>query len=358
MRIALTASLVLPVREAQTGGATAFICDLAAALAERGHEVTVYCAEGSSLAGLRLVQVPVDPAVSAARVRPAGSPAAPAAAVPALREAFARQLEAVREDEPDALSQHAFDAEAIELAEGLPAEGLPVLHTLHLPPLVPAVVAAARSSAAPFVTVSEACAGAWREAGLGSVGVIRNGVPSFEVPEPAGPAGVAGGDGAEQVALVAGRISPEKGTATALRAAAALGLRPQVVGPVYDRDYWAREVRLPAWAVERRHLWRLMARSAVTLMPVQWDEPFGLVAAESQVAGCPVAGYRRGGLPEAVEEGVGGHLAAPGDFEGLLAAARACLRLDRAAVRAAALRRLLIGPVAEAYERELAALRR
>jgi glycosyltransferase involved in cell wall biosynthesis len=343
MRIAVTASLVLPVREAQTGGATAFLCDLAAALHERGHEVTVYCAEGSSLAGLRLVQVPVDPAVSAARVRPGASPAA---AVPALRQAFARQFEAVRAEEPDAVSQHAFDAEAIELAEGLP-----VLHTLHLPPLVPAVVEAARSSAAGFVAVSEACAEAWRGAGLRAVGVIRNGVPFFEVPAAVG--GVV-----EPVALVAGRISPEKGTATALRAAAALGLRPRVVGPVYDHDYWARAVRLPTEAAERRQLWRLMARSAVTLMPVEWDEPFGLVAAESQVAGCPVAGYRRGGLPEAVEEGVGGHLAAPGDFEGLLEAARACLRLDRRAVRAGALRRLLIGPVAEAYERALAGLRR
>jgi glycosyltransferase involved in cell wall biosynthesis len=90
-------------------------------------------------------------------------------------------------------------------------------------------------------------------------------------------------------------------------------------------------------------------------MPVEWDEPFGMVAAEAQLAGCPVAGYRRGGLPEVVEEGVGGFLAEPGDFEGLLDAVRAALRLDRAAVRASALRRLLIGPVAATYERDLGA---
>lgn len=339
MRIAITASLVLPVRQAQPGGAQAFLCDLATALEQRGHLVTVYCAEGSSADGLRLVQVPVDPAVAAAKVRPAGAVAAPPAA---LREGFERMFQAVRAEAPDAISQHAFDVEAIELAGDLP-----VLHTLHLPPVVPAVVEAARVSPARFVTVSQASGRAWRQAGLDSVGVIRNGVPFFEPPAVE----------VEPVALIAGRISPEKGTATALRAARASGLEPRLVGDVYDHDYWERSVKVPTAAVTRPALWRLMAGSAVTLMPVAWDEPFGLVAAESQVAGCPVAGYRRGGLPEAVREGVGGYLAEPGDFDGLLEAIRAALRLDRAAVRAGALRRLLIDPVAEAYERELESVR-
>jgi glycosyltransferase involved in cell wall biosynthesis len=339
MRVAVTASLVLPLLDAQLGGGQSFVCDLAAALQERGHEVTVYCAAGSSVSGLRLVEIPVDPAVADALVRPGRLVAPP---VPALREAIARQFGAVRADAPQALSQHAFDADAIELAEGLA-----VVHTLHLPPLVPAFVEAARGSRARFVTVSEAAARTWREAGLAGVGVIRNGVPFFELPPV---------DSVEPAALIAGRVSPEKGTATALRAASAVGLRAEVVGDVYDHDYWERSVRVPTHAVPRPELWRMMARSAVTLMPVEWDEPFGLVAAEAQLAGCPVAGYRRGGLPEVVEEGVGGFLADPGDFEGLLEAIRRALLLDRAAVRASAIRRLPIGPMVEAYERELGAV--
>jgi glycosyltransferase involved in cell wall biosynthesis len=339
MRIAVTASLVAPLVDPPIGGAQAFVCDLATALQERGHEVTVYCSAGSSWPELRLAEIPVDPAVSAALVHPGGAPAAP---VPALREAFTREFEAVRAAAPDAVSQHAFDADAIELAEDLP-----VLHTLHLPPLVPGVVEAARASRARFVTVSEAARRAWREAGLAEVGVIPNGVPDLEPP---GPAPV------EPVALIAGRVSPEKGTAAALRAASEVGLRPQLAGEIFDREYWERSIRLPTQALRRRDLSRLMARAAVTLMPVEWDEPFGLVAAEAQLAGCPVAGYRRGGLPEVVEEGVSGLLAEPGDFDGFLEAIRGALRLDRAAVRASALRRLLIGPVAETYERELCEL--
>ena len=104
------------------------------------------------------------------------------------------------------------------------------------------------------------------------------------------------------IALIAGRIAPEKGTDTAIRVARRAGLGVCVVGDAYDVTYHATAVepllaprewlgRLP-----RDGLRALMARSAVLLLPVRWDEPFGLVAAEAQMAGCPVVAYRRGGL--------------------------------------------------------------
>lgn len=331
------ASLVSPLREAQLGGAQAFLTDLARELAAHGHEVTVFCAAGSALPGLRLVTVPAPAGVERALVMPGGGPPPP---LPALRAAFTRLFEAIRAEAPDAISQHAFDAEAIELAEDLP-----VLHTLHLPPLVPAVVAAARRARARLVTVSEAMRAAWASAGVADVGVIRNGVPAFAVPS--GPV--------VPRALIAGRVSPEKGTAVAVEVARRAGLEPLVVGNVYDGAYWERAVRIPVTPVERPELWRLMAGSAVTLMPVEWDEPFGLVAAEAQMAGCPVVGYRRGGLPEVVEEGVGGFLVAPGDAGALVAAVPRARALDRRLVRESASRRLTIGSAASAYEAALRA---
>jgi glycosyltransferase involved in cell wall biosynthesis len=338
MRLAVVASLVTPLRDAQAGGAQAFLTDLARALSMRGHDVTIYCAAGSALRGLRLVTVATPAGVERALVMPAGQPPP---AVQGLREAFHRLFAAVRADGCDAVSQHAFDAEAIELAEGLP-----VLHTLHLPPLVPAVVTAALGSRRRFVTVSEAMRSAWSAAGLLGVGVIPNGVPVFDQ-SPAKP---------DRTALIAGRVSPEKGTATALRAARRASLEPLLVGSVYDLPYWERSVRMPVRLVERPVLWRLMAASAVTLTPVEWDEPFGLVAAESQMAGCPVVGYRRGGLPEVVEQKVGGLLVEPGDFEALVAAVPAALALDRRQVRESALRRLDIRRTATAYEAALESL--
>jgi glycosyltransferase involved in cell wall biosynthesis len=333
VRIAAVAPLVTPLAEAQLGGAQAFVADLARELQARGHDVTLYCAEGSTVPGVRLCTVPVPAEVARALVRPGGLPGAP---VPELREAFARVYELVARDRPDAVTQHSFDAEAIELAESLPA---PVLHTLHLPPIVPAVVAAARASRRSLATVSEAAARSWADAGV-EARVIRNGVPDFDPGRPA----------VRKEAMIAGRVSPEKATHVAVRLALRAGLRPRVFGTVYDADYAARQGLAPEARLPREELWRVMAGCAVTLMPVDWDEPFGLVAAESQVAGTPVVAYRRGGLAEVVEEGVGGYLVAPGDEDAFVAAIVAARRLDRAAVRAGARARLLIERSAVEYE--------
>jgi glycosyltransferase involved in cell wall biosynthesis len=344
VRVAVVASLVGPLREAQLGGAQAFQTDLARALAARGHEVTVFCAEGSALDGLRLETVPAPAGVERALVKPAGRPPP---SLPGLRPAFAELFARVCARGCEVISLHAFDAEALEEAV---ERAVPVLHTLHLPPLVPALVERVRAVAgrprARFVTVSEAMRRAWSAVGLHEVEVIPDGVPVFDLSEvPVAPR-----------AVVAGRVSPEKGTAVAMRVARRAGLEPLVVGGVYDRAYWRRRVRIPVRPVTRPELWRLMAASAVTLMPVEWEEPFGLVAAESQMAGCPVVGYRRGGLPEVVPQGVGGFLVEPGDERALVDAVGQALRLDRASVRRWARERLGIGPVAAAYEAALAAL--
>ena len=57
MRIALVAPLVTPIAEPQRGGSQALLCDLAAALAHRGHEATVFAANGSRISGVDVRQV-------------------------------------------------------------------------------------------------------------------------------------------------------------------------------------------------------------------------------------------------------------------------------------------------------------
>jgi glycosyltransferase involved in cell wall biosynthesis len=51
---------------------------------------------------------------------------------------------------------------------------------------------------------------------------------------------------------------------------------------------------------------RMLGRSAAMLMPLMWEEPFGIVMAEALACGTPVIGLRRGSLPEIVQEGING----------------------------------------------------
>src|SRR5690242_6756638 len=157
-----------------------------------------------------------------------------------------------------------------------------------------------------------------------------------------------------RVALVAGRISPEKGIEDAIAAARSIGLPVRLAGAHYDPSYAPNLAGADILgSLPREELRRVMATSAVTICAVRWDEPFGMVAAEAQMAGCPVAAYHRGAMPEVVEDGVSGMLALPGDTASLAIAIEECLALDRSAVRASARRRLGLDAAIERYESAL-----
>jgi hypothetical protein len=182
MKIAVVAPLVASIGTAAAYEDRALLIDLATGLARRGHRVRLYAAEGSCVPGVELVEC----------------------------SSYARLFRRLRADGADAVSQHAFDAEAIALAAGLP-----VLHTLHMPPIVPAVVRAAAQCGAPFAALSQFAAAQWRAAGLQRLQTIPYGVPDFA------PLGTV----VEPVALLAGRICREKGSAAGTRAALRAGLR-------------------------------------------------------------------------------------------------------------------------------------
>ena len=92
----------------------------------------------------------------------------------------------------------------------------------------------------------------------------------------------------------------------------------------------------------------LLGRAAAFLMPVLWDEPFGIVMAEALACGTPVLGLRRGAVPEVVEAGVTGFVA--DDVAGLVDAVDKAPMLSRAACRAAAVTRFSPRTLVDAYE--------
>jgi glycosyltransferase involved in cell wall biosynthesis len=289
-----------------------------------------------------MVTAPVEAGAAEAAVRIGEMPAP--GAVEALARSFDRLFERVRADQPDVISQHAYDAAAFDLSMGMAT-----LHTIHLPPQGDEMVAAVRRAGGRLLTVSRSAQRAWVAATARRVGVLRNGVRDM------GPAR----GRIEPVALIAGRIAPEKGTDAAIRVARRAGLAPLVVGDVYDRPFYDGRVApllRPGELVgplPREVLYGLMGRSAAVLMPIRWEETFGLVAAEAQMAGCPVVAYRRGALPEVVLDGVGGVLVDPDDEDAMLAAVPEALAMDRRAIRERARLDLGVEPMIDGYERVL-----
>jgi glycosyltransferase involved in cell wall biosynthesis len=93
----------------------------------------------------------------------------------------------------------------------------------------------------------------------------------------------------------------------------------------------------------------LLGRAAALLMPIEWDEPFGIVMAEAMACGTPVIGTPRGSVPEVVRDGVTGFLCASNDEA---AAAVGCLsRIDRRVVRAECEARFGHEVIVTAYEK-------
>jgi glycosyltransferase involved in cell wall biosynthesis len=68
----------------------------------------------------------------------------------------------------------------------------------------------------------------------------------------------------------------------------------------------------------------LLGHASALLFPIEWPEPFGLVMIEALACGTPVIAWRRGSVPEVVEEGVTGYV-----VDGVDQAVQAVSRIDR-----------------------------
>ncbi|MDX1395608.1 MAG: glycosyltransferase family 4 protein [Gemmatimonadota bacterium] len=240
------------------------------------------------------------------------------------------------------------------------------------------------------VVPSEFVRASLADAGFGRIDVIPNPVvPAVE--RSAGTSGVAPDNEARPrddelqrdvephgpLVAFAGRLVPEKGAATLLDAIATLSarldhVRLMIIGDGPERPKLERRATRPdlrgrveftGW-LERREVERRLSGSSVQVVPSEWSEPFGIVAAEALARGTPVVASDVGALPEIIEDGVSGLLAPPGDAEAL--ASRIGRILDDTALRGrlaeaglARAERFTIGRFADAmlaaYERTIAA---
>lgn len=298
MRIAVLATNRHPLVAPFAGGQESFTAGLCAGLRARGHDVVLFAAEGSDpqLADELIAYPALPPLSQVARL----DPQVPEPWFLADHHAFTFAMaELAARDDIDVVANHSLHHLPLSLSKTLAA---PVVTTLHTPPFPWMELGAALAApSARYVAVSQALARQWTTL---RADVIANGVD---------PDRFALGPGSPRGALAwVGRLTPEKAPHLAIAVARRMGRPLDIVGPIVDAGYVAREVT-PHLGDDVRHLGSLAAEdlasvvgaSDALLMTPVWEEPFGLVAVEAAMCGTPVVALARGGVGEAVTRETG-----------------------------------------------------
>ena len=311
LRVAVIGHIRFAVAEPFQGGMEAHCAALCRGLAIAGHDVTLFAA-GGSRADATIVSIcdqPYERALPWARWR--GTPQLEEY----QRSAFRRAWDAIRWGGFDVVHNNTLFPDLIDWAA---RDNIPMLTSQHVPPfgkMRDAVWQAEGDPRRPVTVTSASQLPLWSDRPMANMHVVYNGIDTAlwrpaatpRVPPPF---------------FWSGRITPNKGTAMALQAARLAGVALDLAGTIEDESYFTREVE-PLLDGRRRYLGHLSGESlhrktakahALVVTPA-WDEPFGLVAAESLSCDVPVIAFDRGALREVV--GPCGAIIAAGDIAAL-----------------------------------------
>ena len=152
-----------------------------------------------------------------------------------------------------------------------------------------------------------------------------------------------------------GRMHPDKGPHEAIRIAREAGVPLVMAGIVHDEAYFRGMVEPGIDGDRVRFLGNVRGAERASVLggarallhPIGFDEPFGLSVIEAMACGTPAIAYRRGSMPELIEDGTTGFLAR-GAAEAAAAVGRVPL-IDRRVVRAAVERRFTAERMARDY---------
>lgn len=313
LRIALTADPELPVPPLLYGGIERVVDMLGRELVARGHEVTLFAHPDSISAG-RLVPWPGASSLSRGDTL--------------LNMAtLSREVLRGRFDLIHSFSRVAYLAPVLPLST-------PKLMTYQREISPRSVSWGHRLSRGTlwFGAISQwmmehvADCGTWR--------VVFNGVPlsTYDLnPDP----------GPDAPLVFLGRVEEIKGPHLAIEIARRSDRRLVIAGNVptehqgwFEREIWphidGQQICYvgPVDDVQKN---TLLQSAAAFLMPILWEEPFGIVMAEAMACGTPVLGLARGAVSEVVAHGVTGFVEQ--DVDGLVTAVGRLDTLDRAACR-------------------------
>jgi glycosyltransferase involved in cell wall biosynthesis len=296
LRIAMLAPPWISVPSSGYGGVESVVSTLTEALVQRGNDVTLFCAPGSA---------------SSARVVTLLDEAHPDEIERSLYEvdhvarAFAAIDRVHGEGRFDVVHDHCGFT-ALGMADRL---ATPLVHTLH-GQFTPATAAfySQHQAKATLVAISRAQRASAPEA-LRGVEVIPNPIALQNWPMQVRK---------QEYVLWIGRMSEEKGPHRAIAAARAADVPLVLAGVIQpgQQDFFDREIAPHIDGERVRFLGEVggsvkratFAGARALLMPISWQEPFGMVMVEALACGTPVIAFPAGAASELVIDGKTGFL--------------------------------------------------
>lgn len=346
MRIGIIAHLKHPIKPPFAGGLEAFTYEVANRLTDLGHEVFLF-ASSSSQTKATLYPILHDgnyDSKTGVRQRHRDL----SSEYIAEHHAYYKMMLDIRELGLDIIFNNSLHYVPITMAN---LASIPMLTVLHTPPfyeLKNATKAQKPDNQISYVTVSDANARNWSDY-IEDCKVILNGIDLSEW-------NYYEAGKQQDYAVWFGRIHPDKGLDLAIQAAKLAGLPLKVAGGIGDMRYYRKKIEpLLDDSIDmlgllgHQELNRVIGQAKVCLVTPVWEEPFGLVVAESLACGTPVAGFKTGALPEVINSDCG-MLVSPGNVVGLAEVLHRAALLDRGKIRQYAEENLGIDKMLSQYE--------
>jgi len=336
LNIAMLAPPWISVPPPGYGGVESVVGALTEALVARGHSVTLFCAPGS-VSNARVV--PLLDASHADEIERS------LYEVDHVSRAFEEIDRAALIDGFDVIHDHCGFT-ALAMADRI---ATPMVHTLHGPfTTATAAFYARHAHKAALVSISRA--------------QLSSAPPQLAaaatIPNPIDLRGWPLRERKDDFLLWVGRMTPEKGPQRAVVAARAAGLPLVLAGVVQpgQRGFFEREIAPHVdghsvrfvGEIEGSFKRSLFARARGLLMPIRWEEPFGMVMVEAMASGTPVIAFPEGAARELVVDGRTGFLVE--DEEAMAAAVAHLPDIDPRDCRRWVARHCDVDATAAAYE--------